>query len=309
MFKRCIATLLATAVLAVGGLASAQEATVLDKLNVLEKTLYGSEQTGAMLERVQKVEKDVNGQANREALIPRVDAVYEEVLQASETSPSLLLKVNAVEWALKHRVNGTVPVKSRLEDLEHTVTGNVVAGAFQDRTAKLLALAYADAKAQTSPVTLAKDSLVKISLLTALDSRTARVGDVVQFQAADDVYVNGVLAIARGAEGTGKVGKVERAGNFGRDAKLEIAFETIETIDAGKAPVYVGEKAKTETKSLAKAAGATVAGLIILGPVGVIGGAFVHGDDIKTPVGAQMFIQTNADTAVIGVLPPGSTFQ
>ena len=41
------------------GVALAEEATVVDKLNSIDKGLYGSEQTGALLERVQKLEKDV----------------------------------------------------------------------------------------------------------------------------------------------------------------------------------------------------------------------------------------------------------
>lgn len=287
----------------------AQETTVVDKLNAMDKTLYGSEQTGALMERVEKVEKDVIGQASKEAIIPRVDTLYESVFHSTEAAPSLLLKVNAVEWALQHQVNGTIPVKSRIEGLERTIMGNSAPGAFQNRVAKLLSLAYADGKAQTAPLTLPKDSLIKISFLTALDSKSARVGDVVEFQAADDVLVNGMLAVAKGARGIGKVSKVDRASNFGRDGKIEINFEDIETIDELKVPVFLGEKAKEETKSYAKAAGATVAGMIILGPVGVIGGAFVHGDELKIPVGAQMFVQTKAETSLVGVVPPGAVTQ
>ena len=303
-----LATLMLTLLLT-SALGFAQETTVVDKLNMMDKTLYGSEQTGALLERVQKVEKDVNGQISKEAIIPRVDALYEAVFHSTESAPSLLLKVNAVEWALQHQVNGTVPVKSRIEDLERTVMGNSTPGAFQDRITKLLSLAYADGKAQTASLTLPKDSLIKISFLTALDSKTARVGDLVEFQAADDVLINGMLAVAKGARGIGKVSKVERASNFGRDGKIEINFEDIETIDEQKVPIFLGEKAKEETKSYAKAAGATVAGMIILGPVGVIGGAFVHGDDLKIPVGAQMFVQTKAETSLVGVVPPGAVTQ
>nr|WP_320148010.1 hypothetical protein [uncultured Anaeromusa sp.] len=291
------------------GLVLAQEMNVIDKLNAMDKTLYGSEQTGALMERVQKVEKDVIGQTSKEAIIPRVDTLYESVFHSTEAAPSLLLKVNAVEWALQHQVNGTIPVKSRIEGLERMIMGNSSPGTFQDRVAKLLSLAYADGKAQTVPLTLPKDSLIKISFLTALDSKTARVGDVVEFQAADDVLVNGILAVAKGARGIGKVSKVDRASNFGRDGKIEINFDDIETIDELKVPVFLGEKAKEETKSYAKAAGATVAGMIILGPVGVIGGAFVHGDELKIPVGAQMFVQTKAETSLVGVVPPGTVTQ
>ncbi|MPM42747.1 hypothetical protein SDC9_89418 [bioreactor metagenome] len=124
---------------------------------------------------------------------------------------------------------------------------------------------------------------------------------MVVFQAVEDVYSSGQLVIAKGAQGLGKVVKVEQAKNFGRDAKLEIAFNTIETMDGNSIATILGDKAKEETKSLAKAAGATVVGLAILGPVGVVGGAFIRGEDISIPVGSQMYIQTNAEAEIYGL--------
>ena len=54
-------------------------------------------------------------------------------------------------------------------------------------------------------------------------------------------------------------------------------------------------------KQYAMAAGASLAGIIILGPIGVIGGAFVKGKDINLPAGTEMFIQTKADVSLYGV--------
>ena len=54
-------------------------------------------------------------------------------------------------------------------------------------------------------------------------------------------------------------------------------------------------------KQYAMAAGASLAGIIILGPIGIIGGAFVKGKDIDLPAGTEMFIQTKADASLYGV--------
>ena len=51
----------------------------------------------------------------------------------------------------------------------------------------------------------------------------------------------------------------------------------------------------------AMAAGSSLAGIIILGPIGVIGGAFVKGKDIDMPAGTEMYIQTKGDTVLYGV--------
>ena len=52
----------------------------------------------------------------------------------------------------------------------------------------------------------------------------------------------------------------------------------------------------------AGAAGAAIGGMIILGPVGLIGGAFVKGSAVTIPVGAETFVQTAEDTTMQGVI-------
>jgi hypothetical protein len=300
---RKIIVLTLIVLLVVPTLVSAQsfsEMTVLDRTAAVEKILYGSEQTGSLVERVSKIEKDMYGAESKDALMVKLDRVYRYVKETSTTSPSFMIKLNAVEWTLSHSVT-MQPTKARLENLERVVLGNVASGAFDDRLTKLMKLAFPNGQLEVAGSTLSKDTLVKIKILTPLDTKTSRPGDAVSFQASDDVYSGGVLVIAKGATGLGKVVKVEQAKNFGRDAQLEIAFDTIETIDGTTVETVLGEKAKEETKSLAKAAGATVAGLVILGPFGIVGGAFVHGQDITIPVGTELFVQTKADTELYGV--------
>jgi len=75
----------------------------------------------------------------------------------------------------------------------------------------------------------------------------------------------------------------------------------MEAMDGTAVETVMGEKAKEETKSMAKAAGASVAGMVLLGPIGIVGGAFVHGQDITIAPGTILFIQTKADTSVYGL--------
>jgi uncharacterized membrane protein len=217
----------------------------------------------------------------------------------SSGTPSFAIKLNAVEWALTHDI-AMQPVKTRLENLEKVMFGSPVQGSFDGRLTKLIKLAFPDGQIEVGSAAIAKDSLIKIKIMTKLDTKNSRPGDTVEFQAIDDVYANGLLVIGKGAPGVGRVTKVEPAKNFGRDAQMEIAFQSILTMDGTNLETFLGEKAKEETKSLAKAAGATVAGLVILGPIGIVGGAFVHGQDITIPAGTMLYIQTKADTEVYG---------
>ncbi len=277
-----------------------QDMTVLDKTAAVEKIFYGSEQTGSLVERAAKLEKDVYGVESKDSIMEKMDRLYIYAKENSTTAPSFLMRLNAVEWALTHSVTAQ-PAKNRLENLEHVLTGNVATGSFDARLNKLIKLAYTNGLIDIGNVNITKDTLVKIKIVTPLSTKTSRPGDVVIFQAVDDVYAGGELVIAKGAQGLGKVTKVEPAKNFGRDAELEISFDTIDAIDGSAVNVLLGDKAKEETKSLAKAAGASVAGMVILGPIGVVGGAFVHGKDVNIPADAQLYVQVKADTDVYGL--------
>ncbi len=280
-------------------LAASVEMTVLDKTVTVEKILYGSEQTGSLVDRVGKIEKDVYGSETKDALVGRLDRVY-RYMKDNSSAPSFLLKLNGVEWALSHVVT-SLPAKARIENLERVMIGNSPQGSFDERLTKLAKLCYPGGQPEIAGTTINKDSLVKIALMSPLDTRTSRAGDVITFQVAEDVYAGGILVMPKGAAGLGKVVKVEPSKNFGRDAKLEVTYDSITAIDGNGVDMLLGEKAKEETKSMATAAGASVAGMVLLGPIGIVGGAFVHGQDFSVPAGTELFIQVKADSDVYGI--------
>ena len=86
------------------------------------------------------------------------------------------------------------------------------------------------------------------------------------------------------------------------DGRVDIDFMYINGVDGTKIPVFVGELAKQQAKSYAGAAGAAIGGMIILGPVGVIGGAFVKGSSITIPEGSVTFVQVSEDVVMQGVI-------
>lgn len=279
---------------------SFQEMTVLDKTTAAEKIVYGSEQTGSLIERTTKIEKDIFGSETREALTTKLERIYNYLTDNSGAVPSFQARVNAVEWTLTHNVTSD-PAKTKIENIEMTINGNSALGNFDDRIAKLTKLAYPNGQVYVSNTTLFKDTLIKIKTVSELDSRKNRKGDLVVYQAVEDVYSSGLLVIPKGMQGTGTITKVQQARNFGRDAALEVSFDTMTAFDGTVVKTEMGDKAKEETKSLAKAAGASVAGMALLGPIGVVGGAFVRGSDITIPVGTEMYIQVNADVNVYGL--------
>ena len=273
---------------------------VLDKVTLVEKFFEGTEQTGPLVERISKLEKDLWGKEDKGSLVARVDKLYAYCHQNSESAPSFLIKMNAVEWTLTRTVT-VQPVKLRIENLERTLNGSVGTGSFETRLNQLLKYAYATGNVTLTNVTVDKDNLLKIKLITPLSTRTSRQGDVVAFEIEEDIYIGGSLIIAKGAQGKGKVNKVEGSKNFGRDAQMEVSFDTVEGIDGSIINTLLGDKAKEENKSVAMAAGASLAGMVILGPIGIVGGAFVHGKEVTIPAGTTIYIQTQETSSLYGI--------
>lgn len=278
---------------------AAAESTVVGKLGAVEKELYGTEQTGALLDRTTKLNKELFGADTKEVMINKVDALYDHIYDNASGSASMLMKTNAVEWTVTQELT-YAPIKERIEKMETLIEGKNQTGSYESRLHSLASLAFANGMIGISNKVVPANQLIKINIVSPIDAKTARVGDVVKFQAADNVIMDGVLVIAKGCKGEGTIKKVSQAQNFGRDAKIEIDFSYIQGIDGNKIPTFLGEEAKKQTESLAIAAGATVAGLAILGPVGIVGGAFVKGKNLVIPEGSQMYIQTKAESVVYG---------
>ena len=280
--------------------AVSQDIKIDDKLSFTEKLLYGSEQTGGLIERVAKLEKELYGKESKEALLTRVDRMYSSLRENSAGEPSFITNLNSVEWALAHNIS-MQPIKVRLEALELMLFSKNQQGSYETRLAQIMQTAFSTGRTELTAAKVAKDTLVRIRLLSDLSSKINHVDDLMLFEVSDNVIVDGQLVIAKEATGQSHILKIEQAKNFGRDAKMEISFDSVEAIDGSAVGVVLGDKAKEETKSLVTAAGASVAGMAILGPIGIIGGAFVHGKEVTIKAGTELYVQTRADAEVYGV--------
>ena len=277
-----------------------------EKLAALERTLYGTEQAGALVTRTDSLEDDVYGTITTDPILNRVDNLYDYVNgYAGSGEASFLTKLSAVEWQFTESTAGG-PAKSRIETLETMLNGEVGTGSLASRLEGLANLAFQDGIVVVETVTLPKDSVIKLEFAEDLSSKTAQAGDVVKYKVADNVFVNDVLVIPKGAEGLGKVTKVVGPRMFGQDARIDVDFGFLYAIDNTHVKVFLGEIAKQEAKTIAGAAGATIGGMVVLGPIGVIGGAFVTGKSVNIPAGSITFVQVKGDTEIQGMVYQGN---
>lgn len=275
-----------------------------EKLDAIETSLYGTAQTGSMVARIESLEDDVYGTPTKAALLDRIENLYEYIegtAAQNGAASTFIVKLNAVDSRLNEKLTAG-PAKTRIENLEEIVFGKVEKGSLNARLDKLVKMVYKTDIVPTSNVTLPKDTLVKIEFTKELSSRVAKAGDPISFVIAESVYVNDVLVLPKGATGVGSIKKVVQPRSFGRDARIDLSFSHVYAMDGSLVPVHIGDLAKQEAKTAAGAAGASIGGMIILGPIGAVGGAFVTGKSIVIPAGSTSYVQVTNDKAINGVI-------
>lgn len=273
-----------------------------EQLDAVETALYGTHQSSSMMERMESLEDDIYGapDTNRN-ILDRIQSTYEYICGTNGGNGSFMQKLNGVDSRFNAKITSG-PAKTRIEDLENIIYGQVQGGSLNQRLDRLVETAYEGGQVPVEAVVLPKDSLVKIEFTVPLSSRTAQAGDPVSFRVADNLYVNDVLVLSKGATGQAEVAKVVQPRSFGRDARIDVKFSHVFAVDGSKVPIYIGKLAKQEAKTAAGAAGATIGGMIVLGPIGAIGGAFVTGQAIVIPEGSSTYVQVVQDQTVSGIV-------
>ncbi len=308
--KKQLATLLMTFIFCctavMPGFAADLNLPAADKVAAMERTLYGTEQSGSMIQRMDSLEDDVYGTVTSDAIISRIDNMYDYLQGTPDNGEaSFATRLNVVEWRINESMSGG-PAKTRIEGAEKLIYGEVKTGSLSERVEELLKLAsYQDGIVPVQEVVLPKDNVFKIAFTNEMSTKQSRQGDLVTFKAADNLYVGDVLVIPKGATGVGKIKKVVQPGIFGKDGRIDIEFTNIYAVDGTPINLFVGELAKQQAESIAGAAGAAIGGMIVLGPVGLVGGAFVKGNSVSIPVGCETFVQTTEDTVIQGVVYQG----
>lgn len=299
MMKKKIAVM-ATVLAVCGSLLAAADYTIMEKADKVETTVYGSVQSGAMNDRVDNLDVLINGKKTVTGTVEnRTDSLYNDVYGSNGSDLSMLAAVNMMQW----RYFGVVshePIVERVSALEQSLNGKVSTGSLAGRVSTLRSNLLGHEKYVSMDVTIPAGTIVKLKNVDELNSKTNKKGDTVRLNVIEDVMVGEVVAIPRGSECEATITGLRKAGRFGRDGKITLTYDNVWAANSTPVPLTVGEKTKEEYKRTAGAVGASAAGAIILGPVGLVGGLFVNGNDAKIPAGSTLLAETKTDTEVIG---------
>lgn len=285
-------------------LAQADEGSPLRPLAEVERLLYGEVSVGPLAERVARVEKDLYGSVQRGALVVRIATIREFLASTGREGGSLTLQLNALEWFVLHNVSSQQPLVRRVRELEGILLGRVQDNqALVQRIDQLVRTVWPDGRVQTVEMQVPATTLVKIRLLTRLDSATSEVGNPVRYEIAEDVRVDGRLVIPRGQRGEGVVSEVTRAGVLGRNGRVRVNFKSVEALDGTPVPLQVAERSTRENMRQELAIGAGLAGVILLAnPIGAAGALLVKGENVVIPAGTEFFVEVAQDTRVHGLV-------
>lgn len=281
---------------------AAEPTTLTDRVDKLDEVIFGSTQSGPFLDRVGNMDKSIYGKVyDNQGLDERVEDLYRDVVRGKDGDQAALsTRVNTLEYYLTDEIKQD-GIVTRAEELEDTVWGTTKTGSLQARVGEMEKSVYGDTHFELEQVTLPANTVFKISMNEDLSSKTNQVGDAVHFSVEEDVKVDDVVVLPRGAQGSGVVTKVTRPKVFGQNGSMEISFNQVFSIDDEEIPTYLGTESKEQIKMAGAAVGASVIGALALGPVGLVGGLFVKGKHVQIPAGSVLYIQTQQDVTTRGM--------
>jgi hypothetical protein len=110
-----------------------------------------------------------------------------------------------------------------------------------------------------------------------VDSKTAKVGDLVKLKVLKEVKADGAVVIKAGAEADGKVAEVKEAKGWGRKGAIAMNISSTKAVDGTEVLLSATQKATGEGRGGTATAVGVVAGLIFFplaftGFVGVVAG-------------------------------------
>lgn len=273
------------------------------QIDRLERYLYGAAQAGEPGDRLDRLEKDLLGRRTGPKPPDKARTLFNFVFKGTDTAPSLDMKMNFLEWKVFNETRqGKLP--DRVAALDTFVIGAPSTEPFAFRVEQLIQMSLDNGIISLHRVTIPAGTNIRVKLGKTISSRDSQEGDSVPMTICDNLFVEkNILAIGKGGLLAGGLDKVRRGRRFGRSGYVKLTISEVAAIDSKAVPVKIfGLGEEFDKKKLGMAAGASALGYLVMGPVGLVGGAFIKGADVSMPEGTIVNLTTTEDVAVLGVV-------
>jgi hypothetical protein len=137
-----------------------------------------------------------------------------------------------------------------------------------------------------SPNTLLDGTAVKLRLSETISSADAKTGQQVPFEVTEDVIVNGIIILPKGAQAIASVTDASPKKSMGRGGKLDVNVDSARLADGQKVQLRAVHDGKGGGH-VGAMAGAMVATSIVFFPAAPLF-LFIHGKDIVIPKGTEV---------------------
>lgn len=145
---------------------------------------------------------------------------------------------------------------------------------------------------EAADLSIPEGTLVKISLETPLSSKVNKKGEMVKFSVVEPVKIASKTVIEKGALAQAQITEVRGPGKFGKNARIKLKFLFVMDKKGKQVPINLGEESAKINKQEGYAIGASAGGFLLLGPIGLLGGAFVKGKHVELEKGSKLFVET-----------------
>jgi PEGA domain len=136
------------------------------------------------------------------------------------------------------------------------------------------------------PNTLQDGTAIKLRLTENLTSATAKAGQQASFEVLEEVDVQGVAVIAKGAQALATVTTAEPKKSMGRGGKLDVNIDSVRLVDGEKAALSATQNAKGGGHTGAMTAGMVGTAIVFFPAAPLL--LFIHGKDITIPKGTEV---------------------
>jgi hypothetical protein len=136
------------------------------------------------------------------------------------------------------------------------------------------------------PNTLLDGTAIKLRLAETISSSSAKVGQQVPFEVTEDVVVQGVTVLPKGAQAIATVTDANPKKSMGRGGKLNVNVDSARLADGEKVQLRAVQDNKGGGH-VGAMTGAMVATAIVFFPAAPLF-LFIHGKDITIPKGTQV---------------------
>jgi hypothetical protein len=132
---------------------------------------------------------------------------------------------------------------------------------------------------------------IELSVVTTetISSKTATEGDPLTFKVDEDLKVDGVVVIEKGAIVKGIISDAKKNGHFGKGGKLSVRIESTTTVDKQPIKLRASKGREGDDKT-----GTTVALVVLFGPLGFL----KHGKNAEIKEGTKIKVFTDESKTV-----------